>query len=442
MVKWERIDENKVEMEIEVDVPVVDDALDQAYKKVVKQVSLPGFRKGKVPRRVLESRFGAEILYEEALEVMVPGAYQNAVDETGIEPIDQPKIDLVQMEKGKPFIFKAIVEVKPEVTLGEYRGVEVAGEAREIAAADVSAKLEQMQKQHVKLHVVEEGSVTAGDLVVIDFTGYIDGEAFEGGQAEGHSLEIGSGSFIPGFEEQLTGLKAGDEKDVEVEFPADYHVEALAGKAAVFKVKVHEIKRKEYPELNDAFAAEVSEFSTFAELKDDVENKLKEQEEAARKTEIENKVVEAVAAASQAVVPDVMVEREIDRMNADMDHFLRMQGLTLEKFMELTGKTMDDLRAEKKSEAADRVKANLVLDAIAQKEGIVALDEEVDERIKKFAEGYKQDVDKVKEYFSAQGQTNVIREEIRVRKVIDLLVAEARVTTVPAAEVEIDDSKE
>jgi trigger factor len=442
MVKWERIDENKVEMEIEVDVPVVDDALDQAYKKVVKQVSLPGFRKGKVPRRVLESRFGAEILYEEALEVMVPGAYQNAVDETGIEPIDQPKIDLVQMEKGKPFIFKAIVEVKPEVTLGEYRGVEVAGEAREITAADVSAKLEQMQKQHVKLHVVEEGSVTAGDLVVMDFTGYIDGEAFEGGQAEGHSLEIGSGSFIPGFEEQLTGLKAGEEKDVEVEFPADYHVEALAGKAVVFKVKVHEIKRKEYPELNDAFAAEVSEFSTLAELKDDVENKLKEQEEASRKTDIENKVVEAVAAASQAVVPDVMVEREIDRMNADMDHFLRMQGLTLEKFMELTGKTMDDLRAEKKSEAADRVKANLVLDAIAQKEGIVALDEEVDERIKKFAEGYKQDVDKVKEYFSAQGQANVIREEIRVRKVIDLLVAEARVTTVPAAEVEIDDSKE
>jgi trigger factor len=436
MIKWERIEQNKVEMEIEVDVPVVDQALDQAYRKVVKTVNLPGFRKGKVPRRVLESRFGVEVLYEEALEVLVPDAYQSAVEETGIEPIDQPKIDLVQMEKGKPFIFKAVVEVKPEVTLGEYKGVEVTREVKEITEADVEEKLEGLRKQHVKLNVVEEGPVENGDMVVIDFAGYMDGEPFEGGKAEGYSLEIGSGSFIPGFEEQLIGLKSGDEKDVEVSFPADYHAEELAGKAVVFKVKLHEIKRKELPELNDAFAAEVSDFSTLAELKEDMENKLKEQEEARVKAELESRVVEAVAERCEAFVPDIMVEREIDRMTGDMDHFLRMQGLSMEKFMELTGKTTEDLRAEKRDEAAVRVKANLVLDAIAQKEGIEALNEEVEERIEKFAKGYNQDVDKVKEYFAAQGQGDVIREEIKMRKVIDLLVAEAAVTTVERTEAE------
>lgn len=432
MVKVEKIDESKVALEVEVEAPVVAAALDQAYKKIVKKVSLPGFRKGKVPRAILESRFGPEILFEEALETLVPDAYDNAVREAGIEPVDRPDIDLVQMEKGKPFIFKAVVEIKPEVKLGEYRGIEVTRTLREIGEEDVNARLEQMTKQHAKLHVVSEGILEKGDLSVIDFTGYLDGEAFEGGSADGYSLEVGSGSFIPGFEDQMVGMKAGEEKEINVTFPADYHNEALAGKPVTFKVRLHEIKRKEYPELNDDFAAEVSEFQSLTELKTDIMNKLKEAEEKRARSDIEENVVEAVAAASDVAVPNALVEKELDRMTSEMEQFLRMQGLSLEKFLNLTGKSRDDLRAEKREEAQKRVKGNLVLDAIIQKEGITATDEEVDERIKKFAESYQQDVAKIKEYFDAQGQTEVIRQEIRFRKAVDFLVAEANVTTVSA----------
>ncbi|MBS4031079.1 MAG: trigger factor [Clostridiales bacterium] len=431
MVKLEKIDESKVALEIEVEAQTVEEALDTAYKKVVKKVSLPGFRKGKVPRPILESRFGSEVLFEDALEILVPDAYDKAVKKTGINPIDQPEIDLVQLEKGKPFIFKALVEVKPEATLGEYKGVEVTREVKEITEADVAAKLEQLRKQHVKLHVVED-AVAQGDMTVIDFTGFKDGEPFEGGHGEGYSLEIGSGSFIPGFEEQLIGLKTGEEKEISVTFPEEYHAEELAGKPVTFKVKLQEVKRKELPELSDDFAAEVSDFATLAELKEDALNKLKEAEENRVKTELETSVIESVAANSDVAVPNVMVEREIDRMTGEMEQFLRMQGLTLDKFIALTGKTMDDLRDDKREEAKSRVKANLVLDAIIQKEGFAATDEEVDEKIQKFAESYGQEVEKVKEYFNVQGQSDVLRQEIRYRKAIDFLVAEANITTVTA----------
>lgn len=434
MVKVEKIDGSKVALEIEVEETVVAEALNQAYKKVVKQVNLPGFRKGKVPRPILESRFGPEILYEEALEVLVPDAYDKAVDEAGIEAIDRPEIDLVQMEKGKPLIFKATVEVKPEVTLGEYRGVEVTRELKEITEEDVEKKLDELKYQHVKMHVVEDGAVESGDMAVIDFAGYHDGELFDGGSAEGHSLEVGSGSFIPGFEEQVVGMKAGEEKDIAVTFPEDYHSEELAGKPVTFKVTVQEIKRKEYPELSDDFAAEVSEFNTLAELKEDNLNKLKEAEENRAKTEVEEQVVQAVAANSEVPVPAPMVEREIDRMTGEMEQFLRMQGLTMEKFFSLTGKSMDDLREEKREEAGQRVKANLVLDAIIEKEGFIATDEEVEERIVKFAESYDQPVETIKEYFEAQGQSGVLRQEIKFRKAVDFLMAEAKITDVVASE--------
>jgi trigger factor len=440
MVKWEKIDQNKVEMEIEVEEPVVAQALDRAYKKVVKNVSLPGFRKGKVPRSILERKFGAGILYEDALEELVQEAYKGAVEETGIEPIEQPQIDLVQMETGKPFIFKAVVEVKPEVILGAYRGVEVEQQTVEITDKQVEERLSQLQMQHVKLHVVDNGVLEQGDMAVIDFTGFMDGEPFAGGSAENHSLEIGSGSFIPGFEEQLTGLRPGEEKEIEVAFPGDYHARELAGKPAVFKVVLKEIKRREYPELNDDFAKEVSEFNTMTELSEDVANNLKKREENRAKAELEDKVVELVAATSEVYIPGPMVERELDRMMGDMEQYLRMQGLSMEKFLELTGRRPENLRAERRDEAARRVKANLVLDAIIEKEGIEALDEEVDERIARFAESYKQEPEKIRDYFVAHGQLNVIREEIKMRKVIDLLVAEARITKV--TEVLAEDNKE
>jgi trigger factor len=434
MVKLEKIDESKIALEIEVEEALVADALDKAYKKVVKQVSLPGFRKGKVPRPVLEGRFGPEVLYEDALEILVPEAYEKAVEETGIEPINQPEIESVQMEKGKPLFFKAVVEVKPEVKLGDYVGVEVNREVVEITETAVQDRLAQMQKQHVKMHLIEDGALEDGDLAVLDFAGYVDGELFDGGSAEGHSLEIGSGSFIPGFEEQMVGMKVGEEKDITVSFPEEYHSEDLAGKPAVFKVKLHEIKRKELPELNDDFAAEVSEFATLAELKEDTLNKLKEAEEKRVRSAVEEKVVEAVAATSEVPIPNVLVEREIDRMTGDMDQFLRMQGLSMEKFLSLTGKTQQELRDEKREEAGQRVKANLVLDAIIEKEGITATDEEVDARIQKFAEGYNQPVEKIKEYFEAQGQSGVIRQEIAFRKAIDFLVEQAKITDVATPE--------
>jgi trigger factor len=430
MVNVEKIDDGKVAIEIEVEVPAVAVALDQAYKKVVKQVSLPGFRKGKVPRPVLESRFGSEVLYEDALEILVPDAYEKAVEEAGLEPVGKPEIDLVQMEKGKPLIFKAIVEVKPDVTLGEYRGVEVTRELKAVSDEDVASRLDLMQKEHVKLHIVEGGALENGDMAVIDFAGFVDGEPFEGGSAEGYSLEVGSNSFIPGFEEQMMGMKSGDVRDVNVTFPEGYHAENLAGKDAVFKVTLHEIKRKELPELNDDFAAEVSEFATLAELKEDILNKLKEAEEGRAKTAVEEKIVEAVSEQAEVVVPRALVEREIDRMTGEIEHFLRMQGLDMEKFLSLTGKTNEELRDEKREEAQKRAKANLALDAIIQKEGFKATDEEVEERIAKFAEGHGQDVATIKAYFEAQGQSNVIREEIKFRKAVDFLVSEAKITDV------------
>ncbi len=440
MVKWEKIDQNKVELEIEVEEPVVAQALERAYKKVVKKVSLPGFRKGKVPRAILENRFGAEILYEEALEEIVPEAYRGAVEETGIKPIDQPQISLVQMGKGKPFIFKAVVEVKPEVTLGAYRGVEVEQKTVEITDEQVEAGLSQLQKQHVRLNVVTDGVLEQGDLAVIDFTGFMDGEPFAGGSAENYSLEIGSGSFIPGFEEQLIGMRTGEEKELKVTFPGDYHLAELAGRPAVYKVNLKEIKRREYPELNDDFAREVSDFGTMAELREDFKNRLVKTEENRARTELEEKVVEAVVAGSEVYIPEPMVEREIDRMMVDMEQYLRIQGMSMERFLEFTGRKIADLRAEKREEAARRVKANLVLDAIIQKEGIMALDAEVDEQVTRFAEGYKQDPEKVREHFDKQGQLNVIREEIKMRKVIDFLVSEAKITKVPATIAE--DTKE
>ncbi|NLN06721.1 MAG: trigger factor [Firmicutes bacterium] len=436
MVKLEKIDDSKVALEVEVDAEVVAGALDEAYKKVVKKVSVPGFRKGKVPRAILERRFGPEILYEDALDILLPRAYGEAVEETGIKPIDRPEIDLVQFEKGKPFIFKAVVEVLPEVKLGEYRGIEATQEIREITEQDVESRLQQMRTQHVRLHVVEEGPVEFGDLVIIDFTGFVDGEPLAGGSGEGYSLEIGSNTFIPGFEVQLVGMKIGEEKEIEVRFPEQYHREELSGKLATFKVKVNEIKRKELPELTDEFVQEVSEFETLAELKADILNKLKEQEKERSRFAVQNEIVGKVVTASEVAVPNVLVEREIDRMLAEMNQLLMLQGLTLEKYLEMSKKTLEELRADRREEAERRVKTNLVLEAIITQEGIDASDAEIDERLQEIAESYKQDLQKVKEAFAAEGQLSQIADEIKYRKVIDFLTDAAKITekTVPAVQ--------
>lgn len=429
MVKLEKIDGNKVVLEIEVDEEAVAGALDQAYRRVVKKVSVPGFRKGKVPRFVLEQRFGPEILYEDALDILIPKAYEDAVKETGISPIDNPEIDLVQMEKGMPLIFTAKVEVKPELKLGKYKGLSATKKIREITDDEVERNLLQLQLQHARLNVVDDDDLKLGDIAVIDFTGYRDGKPFAGGSAEGFSLEIGSNTFIPGFEVQLVGMKPGEEKEIEVTFPENYHQKDLAGEKATFKVKLNEIKRKEYPEINDDFAREISEFDTLAELKEDILNKLKEQEESRADAELRNKLIEMAAADSEVDLPEVLVERELDAMIQEMEQFLRIQGMTVEKFLEYSKKSMEDLRQDRKEEAQSRVKAGLVLDAIIEKEGISATDEELDEHLKTIADRYKQDVQKVKDLLAARGELDAFSQEIKYRKAIDFLVEQSDIVT-------------
>ncbi len=438
MVKWEKIDGNKVSLEIEVGVAQVEEALAKAYRKVVQKATVPGFRKGKVPRSVLEAKFGPEILYEEALEILIPEAYDRALVSTELEPLDQPQYDLVQMEKGKPMIFKVVVAVKPEVKLPEYKGVKVKKTVKTIEDADVEGYLKRTQEQHARLVTVEDQDCLAekGDLVVMDFKGVIGDEPFAGGEVEGHSLELGSNSFIPGFEEQLVGKKRDEEVKVTVTFPADYHEENLAGKEAAFDVKILEIKRKELPALDDDFAQEVSDFNTLAEFKEDALKKLLENEESRAMRDVEEQLVQKIGGEAEVEVPDVLVEKELDRMMGDMERFLRMQGLTLEQYMQMAGRSLKDIRQENREEGERSVKANLTLDAIIKKEGIQAEEHEIDEIIEKYAAGYEQDPEKAKEMFASQERIGIIEEEVKFRKAIDFLVAQAKMEIVPFTEEE------
>ncbi len=430
MAKWEKIEDNKVKMEIEVPEDKVEEALSQAYKKVVKDVNLPGFRKGKVPRKVLEARFGPEIFYEDAAQILVPEGYREALEEESeIEPIDEPDIDVVQLEKGKPFIFTATVEVKPEVELGEYKGVPVEVEKEEIGEEDVERYIEGLRDQHSRLVVVEDedAEVQEGDMVLLDFKGYLDGEPFEGGEAQDYSLEIGSGSLIEGFEEQLKGAKVGEEKEVTVTFPEEYQEESLAGKEAVFEVNVKEIKRKELPELNDDFAREVSEFDTFEEYRNDVFRKLQEEAENRNRTRLENTVIEEVSNRAELEIPDVLVEKEIDRIMSEMEQRISMQGINMDQFLEISGKTREELRSNYREEAVKRVKGNLVLDAIIKKEGFEVQESEIEEKLQEMAEAYNDDPERIRDILQKQGRMDMLKEESRMRKVIDFLVENAEV---------------
>ena len=436
MVKWEKIDTNKVKLEVEVPEEEVEDALQQAYKKVVKDVNLPGFRKGKVPRKVLEAKYGPEILYQDAVDYLLPQAYSRAIDEEGIEPINQPEIDVQQIEKGKPLVFTAEVEVKPEVKLGEYKGVKVEVEKEEVDEEKLESHIEGLRQQHARLIEVEDKETEAsdGDMVMIDFTGYIDGEPFEGGDAKDYSLEIGTNTFISGFEEQLIGMKVGEEKEVKVTFPEDYRSEELAGKEAVFEVTLKQIKQKELPELNDDFAREISDFDTFEEFKADAFQKLKDNAEQQYKTQLETAVIEKVSENAEVEIPETLIERQLDNILQDMEQYLQYQGLNLGTFLELTGKSEEDLREEHREEAEKRVKANLVLDEIIKEEDIDVTEDELNEKLQEMAEQYDDSPERIREVFENQGRLEMMREEIRMRKVIDLLVENAEVEIKPKEE--------
>ena len=433
--RWEKIEHNKIKLEIEVAAPEVDDALERAYRSVVQKVSLPGFRKGRVPRRVLEAHFGPAVLHQDALELLIPTAYNEAISQVDEEPIDQPQFDFDTIEPGNPFHFEATVEIMPPVELGAYKGVEVEQEESKLTEEELDEHLQSLREQHARLVAVEDGrEAREGDLAMLDFQGFVDGEPFPGGEAENYSLELGSNTFIPGFEEQVAGMKPEEEKEIEVNFPEDYHEEELAGKEALFKVSLKELKEKQLPHLDDHFIKEISDFETLFDYRVDLRNRLEEAAAARAKSALEESLIEKISDASQVQLPAVLVERQIDRMLGEMDQYLRYQGLTLERFTELSGKTMEELREEKKEEAEKRTKANLVLDAVVKKEGFAVDESEIDAKINELAQSHEDEPERVREIFEKQGRIPLLKEELRIRKAIDLMVQEAKITKVEKAE--------
>ncbi|ASB88045.1 trigger factor [Bacillus sonorensis] len=419
-VKWEKQEGNEGVLTVEVDADTFNKALDDAFKKVVKQVSIPGFRKGKVPRALFEKRFGVEALYQDALDILLPVEYPKAVEEAGIEPVDRPEIDVEKIEKGESLIFTAKVTVKPEVKLGEYKGLGIEKDDTAVTDEDVQNELKSLQERQAELVVKEGGKVEEGDTVVLDFEGFVDGEAFEGGKAENYSLEVGSGSFIPGFEDQLVGLEADAEKDVEVTFPEEYHAEDLAGKPAVFKVKIHEIKAKELPELDDEFAKDVDEeVETLAELTEKTKKRLEEAKENEADAKLREELVTKAAENAEIDIPQAMIDTELNRMMKEFEQRLQMQGMNLELYFQFSGQDETALKEQMKEDAEKRVKSNLTLEAIAKAEDLQVTDEEVEEELSKMAEAYNMPVENIKQ---AIGSTEGMKEDLKVRKAIDFLV--------------------
>jgi trigger factor len=418
--KWEKLEGNRGVLTVEVEAAEVNKGLDAAFQKVVKKVNVPGFRKGKMPRALFEKRFGVESLYQDALDILLPEAYASAIVETGIEPVDRPEIDIEKMEKGQNLIFKATVIVKPEVKLGEYKGLEVEAFDATVTDEEVEKEITALQERQAELVVKEEGTAANGDTVVIDFEGFVDGVAFEGGKAENYSLELGSNSFIPGFEEQLVGTATGESKDVEVSFPEEYHATELAGKPAVFKVTLHEIKTKELPALDDEFAKDVDEeVESLDALKEKIKNRLVEDKNHQAEHHVRDAVVEAAANNAEVEVPEVMVETEIDRMMNEFEQRLQMQGMNIDLYFQFSGQTEADLRGQMKEEAANRVRVNLTLEAIAKAENIEATDADVEQELEKMAGMYNMSVENIKQ---ALGGVSGLKADLQLKKAVDFLV--------------------
>jgi trigger factor len=422
--KWEKLEGNQGVLTVEVDAEKVNEGLDAAFKKVVKQVSIPGFRKGKIPRALFEKRFGVEALYQDALDILLPEAYAKAIEETGIEPVDRPEIDIEQLEKGKSLIFTAKVTVKPEVKLGEYKGLEVEKMDTTVTDEDVENELKRLQERHAELVVKEDGKIENGDTAVIDFEGFVNGEAFEGGKGENYSLEIGSGTFIPGFEEQLVGLEAGAEKEIEVTFPEEYHAEELAGKPATFKIKVHEIKAKQLPALDDEFAKDVNEeVETLDELKAKIKQSLEEAKKNEAETTLRNALVEKAAENAEIDIPEVMVKNETDRMLREFEQRLQMQGLNLNLYYQFSGQDEEAVREQMKADAEKRVRVSLTLEAIAKAENIEVTEEDINKELEEMSNMYGIDVETLKNML---GSLEGIKEDLKLRKAIDFLVENSK----------------
>ena len=419
-LKVENLEHNMAKLTIEVSAEEFEEAIKHAYVKNKNKINIHGFRKGKAPQAMIEKMYGAGIFYEDAANELIPKAYDAEIENCDLDLVSQPKIDVVQIEKGKPFIFTAEVAVKPEVTLGAYEGVEVPKTEINVTDEEVDAEVDKEREKNSRTTTVEDRGVENGDMIKLDFDGSVDGVAFDGGKAENYDLTVGSGSFIPGFEEQLVGVKAGEEKEVKVTFPEDYHAKDMAGKEAVFKCKVNEIKVKELPEANDEFAQDVSEFDTLAEYKEDLKKKLTERKEAAAKNAKEAAAVEAAVANAEMDIPDAMVDGQVRQMANDFARRIQSQGLTVDQYFQFTGMTAEKLMDQMKPEALKRIKNSLVLEAIAAKENFEIAEEKIEEELKKMSEAYKMEVDKIKEALGESG-LDQMKAELKIQAAVDFI---------------------
>lgn len=417
---------NKVTLKITVDNNKFEEAVNKAYNKTKGKYNIPGFRKGKAPKVVIETQYGKGVFYNDAIDMLFPEVYPEAIKELNIDPIDRPDLDIEEISKDNGLVMVVNVEVKPEFELGAYKGIEISKVDNTVSEEDVEARLNEMVNRNARLTSVEGKTLENGDTAVIDFEGFENGVAFEGGKGENYNLVIGSNTFIPGFEDQLVGKKAGEEVEVNVTFPETYHAENLAGKPVVFNVKVNDVKVKEVPALDDEFAKDTTEFETLAELRADVKTKLEEQAKNAADAEMRNALVEKVSANTEVEVPEAMVQHQIDNMLMELNYQLQYQGLNLQQLLEMTGRGLEELREERRADAVRLVKSSLVLEAIAEKENVEANDADVDAELEKMAAMYNMEVEKIK---SSLRETDIedIKGQIKIRKTLDLLVENATI---------------
>ena len=420
-VQVEKLEKNMAKLTVEVPAEEVEKALQAAYMKEKNKISIPGFRKGKVPRAMIEKMYGAAVFYEEAANILIQDNYAAAMEESKEDIVSRPTIDIVQIESGKPFIFTAEVAVRPEVTLGKYKGVQVTKIDTTVTDEEVEAALEKEQQKNSRTVTVTDRPVANGDTAVIDFEGFVDGIAFEGGKGENHPLEIGSHSFIDTFEDQLVGKNAGDEVDVNVTFPEKYQAADLAGKPALFKVKIHEVKAKELPELNDEFAQDVSEFNTLEEYKEDLKKHLEVQKEDEAKRTKEDEAIQKIIDKSKMEIPEAMIDTQCETMIEEFAQRIAQSGLSMDQYLQFSGLTVDGLKEQVRPEALTRIQSSLVLEQIAKEENIEVSDADVDAEIEKMAKNYGMEADKLKEYMG-EGEKESMKRELAITKAVELIM--------------------
>ena len=420
-VQVEKLEKNMAKLTVEVPAEEVEKALQAAYMKEKNKISIPGFRKGKVPRAMIEKMYGAAVFYEEAANILIQDNYAAAMEESKEDIVSRPTIDIVQIESGKPFIFTAEVAVSPEVTLGKYKGVQVTKIDTTVTDEEVEAALEKEQQKNSRTVTVTDRPVANGDTAVINFEGFVDGVAFEGGKGENYPLTIGSHSFIDNFEEQLIGMNIGEEKEINVTFPEEYHAEELKGKPATFKVSVKEIKEKQLPELDDDFAQDVSDFDTLAEYKEDLKKTISVRKENEAKAKKEDEAIAKIVETSKMDIPEAMINTQVNRMVEDFAQRLQQQGLSIDQYFQYTGMTADKIVEEMKPEAVKRIQTRLVLEAVAKAEDIQVSDEEFDAELQKMADMYKMELSQIKE-FMGEFEGKQIRSDIAIQKAVDLIV--------------------